>query len=82
MSFCVEVICAFLDDDDKWNETGMEVHWIDEEDIICSTDHLSTFTVIVVADEVDFEGNWIDTVEPLIADTPFKRTPLLSAHPF
>ena len=37
-----------MDDDDKWNRTGMNVGSIDGEIIECVSTHLSTFTMVLL----------------------------------
>ncbi|CAB4020038.1 adhesion G- coupled receptor D1-like, partial [Paramuricea clavata] len=46
-----QVNCLFLDGD-KWNTTGMTVGSIDGENIECFTNHLSSFTMVVLDAEV------------------------------
>jgi hypothetical protein len=38
----------FLDDNEEWSTTGMEVGSIDGDTIECLTNHLSTFTVVLM----------------------------------
>ena len=48
-----QVLCLFLDSDGYWNESGMSVGEInDVEYIECLSDHLSSFTVVILDAEV------------------------------
>ena len=49
-------MCLFLDNNTEWNRTGMEVGSIDGETIECLTNHLSTFTVVLVEANDDNSG--------------------------
>ncbi|CAB4024627.1 adhesion G- coupled receptor D1-like isoform X2, partial [Paramuricea clavata] len=46
-NYYLEVICLFLDGD-RWSTTGMTVGSIEEEYIECLTNHLSSFTMVVL----------------------------------
>jgi hypothetical protein len=51
-----QVICLFLDGN-HWNETGMNVGSIEGENIECLTNHLSSFTMVVVERKVYCDRN-------------------------
>lgn len=38
----------FLDSNDNWNKSGMSVGEIDELYVECLTDHLSSFTMVIL----------------------------------
>jgi hypothetical protein len=47
------VHCLFLDIENGWVNEGMEVDSIDGDTIECRTDHLSTFTVVLLDPKVN-----------------------------
>ncbi|XP_028391995.1 uncharacterized protein LOC114516661 [Dendronephthya gigantea] len=47
-----DVECAYLDKV-QWSKKGMKLHSVDENNVHCQADHLSSFTMIVLGAEVD-----------------------------
>ncbi len=49
LPYIFQVNCLFLDGV-KWSKDGMKVGSIDGKNVECLTDHLSTFTMVVLPD--------------------------------
>ena len=47
-----QVRCLFMESDGYWNESGMSVGEVNDEYIECLSDHLSSFTVVILDAEV------------------------------
>jgi hypothetical protein len=56
------VHCLFLDIENGWVNEGMEVGSIDSDTIECRTDHLSTFTVVLLDPKVNHKEFTADKI--------------------